>query len=228
MKRESKFVRKPLGNFSPFRLPFVAAIFLVLFAFASQRQLIRQPKEARSGLKVIKVIDGDTVVLSDGRTVRYIGIDTPEFGQPFYEAAKNFNRNLVENKLVDLEFDVERYDHYGRLLAYVFVRDKSGRRIFVNGEMIRNGFARTYTKPPNVKYSDLFVKLQREAMASHRGLWSVYKPTRLAVVGNKRTKVFHRPNCSLVRKISHQNLVYFQNAEKALAEGFQPCRVCQP
>ncbi|MCS7188128.1 MAG: thermonuclease family protein, partial [Armatimonadota bacterium] len=161
-----------------FRFPLVTLMLLMLFAVASQRYFNPQGRAVKTGLKVVKVVDGDTIVLSDGRTVRYIGIDTPERGQPFYEAARNFNRKLVQGKIVELEFDVERYDHHGRLLAYVFLRDKSGRRIFVNAEMVRNGFARTYTKPPNVKYADLFVKLQDEARANKRGLWSVYKPTR--------------------------------------------------
>ncbi|MCX7643645.1 MAG: thermonuclease family protein, partial [Armatimonadetes bacterium] len=87
-----------------------------------------------------------------------------------------------------------------------------GRRIFVNAEMVRNGFARTYTKPPNVKYADLFVKLQDEARANKRGLWSVYKPTRSPVIGNKRTMVFHKTNCPAVKKINPKNRIRFTNA----------------
>jgi micrococcal nuclease len=121
---------------------------LLLLAIWGQQRRAAKPT---TGLRVVKVVDGDTVVLSDGRTVRYIGIDTPEHGQPYFDAARNFNRKLVLGKPVELEFDLERYDHYGRLLAYVFVRDEKGRRVFVNAEMVRNGFARTYTKPPNVR-----------------------------------------------------------------------------
>ncbi len=227
-RRKSKFEPKQFQSFRFFRLPFAAIVFLLLLAIASQRQLIRSPKAAGTGLRVVKVIDGDTVVLSDGRTVRYIGIDTPEKGQPFYEAAKNFNRKLVQGKAVELEFDIERYDRYGRLLAYVFVRDKTGRRIFVNAEMVRNGFALTYTRPPNVKYADLFIRLQEDARKKRRGLWSVYKPTTSIVIGNKRTRVFHRPNCPEVKKIGLQNRIRFLNAEIALGKGFHPCRKCKP
>lgn len=227
-RRKSEFAPKPFQRFKSFHLPFAAVALLLLLAVMSQRQPIRSPKAARTGLRVVKVIDGDTVVLSDGRTVRYIGVDTPERGQPFYEAAKNFNRKLVQGKTVELEFDVERYDRYGRVLAYVFVRDKNGRRIFVNAEMVRNGFARIYTKPPNVKYADLFVRLQGEARTNKRGLWAVYKPTRLPVIGNKRTMVFHRTNCPAVKNISPQNRIRFPNSEAALERGFHPCRECQP
>ncbi|MCS7264265.1 MAG: thermonuclease family protein [Armatimonadetes bacterium] len=227
-RKRRKFEPKPFRRIKIFKLPLALVAFSLLIAFVSQRQIMRSPKTIRTGLKVIKVIDGDTIVLSNGQTVRYIGIDTPERDQPFYDAAKNFNRKLVQNKTVELELDVERYDHYGRLLAYVFVRDKSGRRIFVNAEMVRNGFARTYTKPPNVKYSDLLVNLQEEARRKGRGLWAVYKPTRSPVIGNKRTKVFHRPNCPFAKKINPSNRIRFRNAKLAIEQGFQPCRECQP
>ncbi len=201
------------------------AIPLLLLAVWAQRLIV---PSAERPLRAVRVIDGDTVVLSDGRTVRYIGVDTPEHGQPFYEAAKNFNRKLVQGKVVELELDVERYDHYGRLLAYVFVRDMKGQRIFVNAELIRNGFARVYTKPPNVRYADLFVRLQQEAREQRRGLWALYRPTRSPVIGNRNTLTFHRPNCPAVWRIRPQNRLRFPNAEAALSRGFHPCRECQP
>jgi len=226
MKGKVRTVKpRTFRHYRGLRLP-LALVGLLLLAIVSQRHFV-PPKKA-AGLRVVKVVDGDTVLLSDGRTLRYIGIDTPERGQPFYEAARNFNRKLVEGKSVELEFDVERYDHYGRLLAYVFVRDERGRRIFVNAEMVRNGFARIYTKPPNVKYADLLLRLQEEARRNRRGLWSVYKPSRSPVIGNRRTMVFHRPSCPAVRQISPQNRIRFRNATEALEQGFHPCRECQP
>ena len=122
---------------------------------------------------VDRVVDGDTVVLSTKERVRYIGMDTPELHHPhkpvqaYAREAMEFNRNLVEGKRVRLEFDVERRDKYGRLLAYVYLPDGT----FVNAELVRQGYAHTLTIPPNVKYVDLFVKLQREARESRRGLW---------------------------------------------------------
>lgn len=227
-RQRTAFKPKPFRRFKVFRLPFAVVALLLIFSAASQLRLILPRGAKETQLKVVKVIDGDTVVLSDGRTVRYIGIDTPERGEPFYEAAKNFNRKLVQGKTVELEFDVERYDRYGRVLAYVFVTERTGRRVFVNAEMVRNGFARIYTKPPNVKYADLLVRLQEEARENRRGLWLVYKPTRSPVIGNKRTMVFHRTNCPAVRQISPKNRVRFPNAEVALERGFHPCRECQP
>ena len=203
-------------------------LLLTLATLASSQQ----PK---GSLRVAKVVDGDTVVLSDGRTVRYIGIDTPEKGQPFYDVATNFNRRLVKGKEVELEFDIQRYDRYGRLLAYVFVKDGKGKRIFVNAELVKNGYATVYTVPPNVKYTDLFVKLQEEARKKGLGLWVVYKGSSFSkstvsspVVGNSRTLIFHRPNCQYASRMSPRNRVNFSSAEGALRKGFRPCRVCNP
>lgn len=122
---------------------------------------------------VERVIDGDTVVLVGGERVRYIGVDTPELHHPkkpveaYARQARAFNRRWVEGKRVRLEFDVERRDRYGRLLAYVYLEDGT----FVNAELIAQGYAQILTIPPNVKYQDLFLKLQREARESGRGLW---------------------------------------------------------
>lgn len=134
-----------------------------------------------SQIKVTKVIDGDTVVLSTGQRLRYIGIDTPETWiregdgfvydpQPFGPEATEFNRKLVEGKTVNIEFDIERIDRYGRLLGYCFVDD-----LFVNQELIRQGYAVLYTFPPNVKYVDLLIEAQKEAQKKRRGLWETYK-----------------------------------------------------
>lgn len=126
---------------------------------------------------VSRVIDGDTVELSTGETVRYIGIDTPELREksgsgwvysprPYAEEARDFNRTLVEGKPVRLEFDVQKKDKYNRLLAYVY---SEGR--MVNIEMVRQGYAMVYTFPPNVKYTGRFLKAQQDARGNNNGLW---------------------------------------------------------
>ena len=127
---------------------------------------------SREGV-VQRVVDGDTVVLSTGERVRYIGIDTPELHHPrkpveaYAREAMEFNRRLVEGKKIRLEFDLDRHDKYDRLLAYVYLEDGT----FVNAELVRQGYAQTLTIPPNVKYTDLFLKYQREAREGNRGLW---------------------------------------------------------
>lgn len=124
---------------------------------------------------VERAVDGDTVVLVGGERVRYVGMDTPELHhprkpvQPYAREAWMFNRDLVDGRRVRLEFDVEPKDRYGRTLAYVFLEDGT----FVNAELVRQGYARILTIPPNVKYQDQFLALQREAQAARRGLWAL-------------------------------------------------------
>jgi len=106
------------------------------------------------------VDDGDTIVLTDGRRVRYIGINSPEVeskyseAEPFGDEARELNRELVYLKKVRLEFDIEKYDQYGRLLAYIFLPDGT----FINNAVITAGYAYCLPKKPNVKYEELFLK----------------------------------------------------------------------
>jgi micrococcal nuclease len=126
-------------------------------------------KKAATGseFRVERIIDGDTIVLTGGRNVRYIGINTPEKGEPYYEEATEANRSLVEGKNVRLELDEEEKDLYGRMLAYAYVGD-----IFVNVKLVRDGYARAYPYPPNVKYQDLFSSAEKEAKQKGVGIWT--------------------------------------------------------
>jgi micrococcal nuclease len=125
---------------------------------------------------VTRVVDGDTVEIRlDGRTedLRYIGMDTPESVKPgspiecYGPEASEFNEELVDGETVRLEYDAERRDVYGRLLAYVRVGDT-----FVNAELLERGYATTLTIPPNDRYADQFARLEKEASAAGRGLWA--------------------------------------------------------
>lgn len=123
--------------------------------------------------KVVKVVDGDTIALENGEVVRYIGIDTPETVHPskpvqcFGKEASEKNKELVEGKMVKLEKDVSERDKYGRLLRYVWVNG-----IFVNDYLVREGYAYVSTYPPDVKYSEQFLKAQQEARENKKGLWA--------------------------------------------------------
>ncbi|MDD5600174.1 MAG: thermonuclease family protein [Candidatus Humimicrobiaceae bacterium] len=119
-----------------------------------------------SALIVKEVIDGDTIILSDGRRVRLIGINTPEHGMYFYEEAKEALEIIVLGKKVLLEKDVSERDQYGRLLRYVYMGD-----LFVNLEMLKRGFANVYTYPPDVKYMNEFLEAERYARENNLGLW---------------------------------------------------------
>lgn len=125
--------------------------------------------------QVVRVIDGDTIEVSvEGMVykVRYIGIDTPETKHPekpvewMGPEATAKNEELVGGKVVGLEKDVSETDQYGRLLRYVWVGN-----LMVNAELVRLGFAQVSTYPPDVRYQDLFLRMQQEAREAGRGLW---------------------------------------------------------
>jgi micrococcal nuclease len=118
---------------------------------------------------VARVIDGDTIVIAGGAHVRYIGMDTPEIYPEveFYgPEAKAKNIELVEGKVVTLVKDVSDTDKYGRLLRYVYVDG-----IFVNGELVRLGYARAVAYPPDTRYQWQLEQLEKEAKAAKRGIW---------------------------------------------------------
>lgn len=134
---------------------------------------------APSEATIVRVVDGDTVVarLRDGREerVRYIGIDTPESVKPgtpvecFAKAASDANAALVEGRRVRLVADVEARDRYGRLLAYVYREPDD---LFVNAELVRQGFAHASPYPPNVRFEARFRQLATEAREAAKGLWN--------------------------------------------------------
>jgi micrococcal nuclease len=130
------------------------------------------------GGRVVRVTDGDTIqVALRGRVerVRYIGIDTPESVKPdtpvqcYAHRAAAENARLVAGRRVRLVLDVETHDRFGRLLAYVY-REEDG--LNVNEALVRGGFARTLTVPPNVRYARRLAALARQARRAGRGLWS--------------------------------------------------------
>lgn len=134
----------------------------------NDNQAIGSPSiNSTRSVKVIRVLDGDTIEIEDGERVRYLGINAPESGQPFSTEATRENERLVAGRVVNLEFDVQTQDRYGRLLAYIWVGD-----ILINKEIVKNGYAVSETIQPNVKYQDLILKAQEEARTACRGLWA--------------------------------------------------------
>jgi micrococcal nuclease len=121
---------------------------------------------------VRRVIDGDTLLLTNGEYVRLIGVDTPETKHPqkpveyFGKEAYLFTKGMVEGKEVRLEYDQTRRDRYGRILAYVYLMDGT----FLNAEIIKQGYGFAYTKYP-FKYLEEFRQYEREAREDGRGFW---------------------------------------------------------
>lgn len=128
-------------------------------------------------VSVARVVDGDTIELETGQSVRYIGIDTPETVDPrrpvgcFGKEASDENKRLVGGKAVLLVKDVSDTDRFGRLLRYVYIR-QDGSLLFINDHLVRQGFAKASTYPPDVKFTEQFLQAEREAREAGRGLWS--------------------------------------------------------
>jgi endonuclease YncB( thermonuclease family) len=177
------------------------------------------------------VIDGDTILLETGEHVRYLGMDAPEFGHDgepnefMAVESSQFNRASVSKRGVRLEFDQERIDHHGRLLAYVFLEDGD----MVNVLLVRKGLARVLVVKPNLKYFQILLDSQRMAMSEKTGLWSktTERPEPF-YIGNKKSYRFHRPGCPFAKEIAPTNLIKFSDSFKAYREGFNRCRRCKP
>jgi micrococcal nuclease len=180
---------------------------------------------------VVRVIDGDTVVLEGGAHVRVLGIDAPEMekeGRPaefLAHKSKAILSELTLNKTVRLEYDRQRYDHYGRLLAYLFLPGGT----FVNAELVRQGLARVYFHAPNDRYREPLLAAQKEALEASRGVWQqLLKQDEPYYLGNRSTLRLHRPGCPLAAKIAPANRVRLDSLKDSYLQGFSPCRSCQP
>lgn len=189
----SKSARRPVKKKAVFVLVAGAIAAASLFVSQHAKQPCRHGPAGDGGASaacdealVERVVDGDTLRLASGERVRLIGIDTPEMheSEKLYRDSRRsgrdaktiqalgrrsyaFTKKLVEGKTVRLEFDVEKRDKYDRLLAYVYLPDGT----FVNAEIIKQGYASVMTYPPNVKHTDEFLRLYRQARDNKVGLW---------------------------------------------------------
>lgn len=119
------------------------------------------------------VIDGDTVKTAAGDSIRLLGVDTPEIDwengkHEFYaQKAKDFTVKNLKGKNVDLEYDTEKKDDYGRTLAYIFQNGEN-----FNQKLLEKGYASLMIVQPNDKYESEFKKAVKEARESRKGVWS--------------------------------------------------------
>ena len=139
--------------------------FLCLILFCSV--LVLGSASAEERVRVKQVYDGDTILLEDGRKVRYLGINSPEYQEPFYLKAKRFNESLILGKEVRLELDQEKADHYNRVLAYVYAGDQ-----MVNARMVKEGLAHAFFIGQSRKHQSLLLQAQAEAKQRKVGIWS--------------------------------------------------------
>src|SRR5262245_52283428 len=174
-------------------LPLLCALLMIMLTGACAR-----PRESGSASAstpngylgyVAAVPAGDALYVAVGNgnieTVRYVGIRTPEIlhptlgREPYEQIARAANSRLVEGKWVTLILDAQRRDRHGQLLAYVYVGNR-----FVNGELVHQGYAEAAIYPPNDRYQEYFLGLERDPRAAGRGLWDdsaaqAYYPQRL-------------------------------------------------
>jgi micrococcal nuclease len=133
------------------------------------------PRPAPNGLvRVVQVVDGDTIEIEGGQRVRYLGMNTPETVHPtkpvecFGKEASNYNTQLLAGGFVRLGKDITNTDKYGRLLRYIYLPDGT----FVNLKLVADGYAYADTYPPDIAHATEFVAAQRTAREAGLGLWS--------------------------------------------------------
>jgi micrococcal nuclease len=158
-----------------------SAVLVVVAALLILRPWeLEEAAPAAADATIVRVVDGDTVEARIGgevEDVRLIGIDTPETVRPgapvecFGPQASHFAHRLLEGRQVRLVFGAERRDHYGRLLAYLYLGDR-----FFNPIPVRRGLARALTIPPNDRYAPLLERLELRAARAGRGLWGACTP----------------------------------------------------
>lgn len=120
-------------------------------------------------ITVVRVIDGDTIEISTGEKIRYIGIDAPEDTtkkQCFGVESTKKNIELVLNKEIRIEKDKSDKDRYGRLLRYVYVGDQ-----FINKILVNEGYAKSKSYPPDTRYQEAFDNAELYAKNNNLGLW---------------------------------------------------------
>lgn len=171
---------KPRGRFHRPRKPqawvyaLVALAVLAAARWWNTRPAPAPPAAAPQTVAVRRVVDGDTLLLESGERVRLQGIDTPETVkedtpiEPWGPEASQFTKDFTRGGRVRLEFDRERRDQYGRLLAFVWVDER-----MLNEELLRQGLARyeahyDYAESKKIR----FRAAQDEARRAKRGIWS--------------------------------------------------------
>lgn len=206
--------------------------FLVLLLAICLNANLSFSKDLPEVGRVVKVFDGDTVELEGNIIVRYLGIDAPEIAHDnnpsdcYGDEAKLKNASLVLGKKIKLQYDEnEKFDRYGRLIAYVFLEDGT----LVNELLVTEGYAFVLRKTGGFSRVESFLNAQRSAIKNKRGLWGHCKyKLESYYIGNTRSFVFHRPDCSAANMIAPSNRMRFKTREEAFMEGYHPCRKCKP
>lgn len=185
---------------------------------------------AANRYRVVRVVDGDTFVVDyNGKEekVRLIGIDTPESVHPDADrnsaagvTASEYTKSLLNGKSVELEFDVQQRDKYGRLLAYAYVDG-----YMLNKKLLQDGYAVVATYPPNVRYVEEF-----KAICGYQSAFGEIETdaSERTYIGNRNSKKFHDSACSGVKDMAEHNKIRFEERADAISAGYTPCGRCKP
>lgn len=182
-------------------------------------------------VEVKKIIDGDTIILSDNRHVRLVGINTPEIGrdgnvsEPGAEEARNFLERLLHtNNRLKLHYDKEKHDRYNRTLAHLFLANG----LNIQALLLSRGLATTLTIPPNLDFLDCYRSSVADARLHHIGLWAMrnYQPLPATQVSSKslgyriitgevtrtgesRSTFWINLGRNVALRITHEDMAYF-------------------
>lgn len=220
--------------------------------------LIAAVQAAAGQCRVLRVVDGDTVVIFyEGKKekVRLLCVNTPESvhpdpsrNVPMGKTSSDYTKKRLLGKEVGLQFEGRKRGNYGRLLAYVFVDGEN-----FNLELVRQGLSPYYTKyGRSLSYDEEFREAERQAMQAGLGIWGdpelekEYRRLKVKWEGRRpdtpppasraaakyvasvRSKVFHLPDCKWAARINPGNLIEFSSREEAIGSGRRPCRTCNP
>ena len=224
---------------------FVCAVIILLPFLSHKAHSDPEPScsigSSDETVEIDHVIDGDTVILKDGRHVRLIGIDTPEIGRDGRisdegaHRARSYLVSLLQgNKNILLKFDSQRLDRYKRTLAHLFLPDGQN----IQAVLLAKGLATPLTIPPNLNFLDCYLHHSNHAMASQQGLWGLkqYKPipsTTLHInafgknnihryrvitgtverIGESRSSIWINLTGNIALRIKREDLSYFRGSE---------------
>lgn len=189
------------------------------------------PPKGLEEAQILRSIDGDTIEVRLGgqvEKVRLIGVDCPESKHPetgveaYALDASAFTRSYLKSRTLFLEKDQEERDHYGRILAYLWIAEEgNGDLVLFNRLLVEEGYALEVAYPPNLKYQKDLAQGEREAIGEKRGLWKEDKTFDPPIKANKKSGIYHLPTDPNYDRISPKNTLYFEKQSQAELEGYR-------
>lgn len=199
----------------------VSLCLLLVPACDTKKQAEQKPPEREV---VVEVFDGDTFMMSSGKIVRIIGIDTPEIGEKLHDEARDYLSSLILGKEVMIKSKTEGKDRYQRTLGEIFVDTLN-----VGLAILRQGFAQLYLFRDNSNLKNRYLPVLKSAINGKSGIWALPPPKAesyyITIKGSYR---FHRPLCQSLKNANPKNIRKISDRMEAIIMGLSPCRNCHP